>query len=132
MKSDIFKSNIVSIVTDYNNLKDIDYQELNEIMGGIEEIMNEAINLLADNLHLKINEIKDAFVKNDIELVKKLSHKLKGAALNAAAKKLAKILSDIEKFQLNNNIEELKNLIDELEKAQISFEKNIKLNIKNN
>jgi len=106
--------------------KNFDREKLDEIMGGIEEIMQEAIDLFIDSATDNISEIQKAINSNDAQQVKKFAHKLKGSALNACAMKTIEVLTGLEKASDENDFVKIKDLFESLNDSIDSYEQEVK------
>lgn len=105
------------------DVKDFDREKLDEIMGGVDEIMREAVDLLLEGADEDIDGLRKALEKKDAGLVNKLAHKMKGSALNACASRLASILSDMEKASAANDLEKASGLFETVGEAVDAFER---------
>ncbi len=107
-------------------LKNFNREKLDEIMGGIEEIMRESIELFLEGVTDEIGNIQKAINSKDFQLTKKLAHKLKGSALNACADNTSDILARMELAADENNFEKLGDLFETLNDAIDDFEIEVK------
>ncbi len=103
-------------------IKNFDRDRLDEIMGGIEEIMREAVELFLEGINDNMDDIEKAIKIKDASLIKTLAHKLKGSALNACAEKTVALLTDIEKSVDESDYEKINELFEELNDAVNDFE----------
>jgi len=112
--------------TQIKTAKNFDREKLDEIMGGIEEIMQEAIDLFLDSATDNISEIQKAITSNNAQQVKKFAHKLKGSALNACAMKTIEILTGLEKASDENDFVKIKDLFESLNDSIDTYEQEVK------
>jgi CheY-like chemotaxis protein len=123
----ITKGNIMTEnVQQKPQLKNFNREKLDEIMGGIEEIMREAVELFLEGVTDNIGDIQNAINSKDAQLTKKLTHKLKGSALNACADKTSDILAKMEYAAEENDFEKLGDLFETLNDAINDFEREVK------
>ncbi len=101
-------------------------EKLDEIMGGIEEIMRESVELFLEGVTDNIGDIQNAVKLKDAQLTKKLVHKLKGSALNACADKTTDLLAKMEHAADENDFEKLGDLFETLNDAINDFEREVK------
>lgn len=106
--------------------KNFNREKLDEIMGGIEEIMRESIELFLEGVTDNIGDIQNAVKLKDAQLTKKLVHKLKGSALNACADKTSDLLAKMEQTADENDFEKLEYLFETLNDAINDFEREVK------
>lgn len=102
-------------------IKDFDRDKLFEIMGGIEDIMREAVDLLLESAENDMPGIRKAVNSKDALMVKTLAHKLKGSALNACADRAVEILTGIETAAADNDLEKAEELFESLYDAFDDF-----------
>lgn len=107
-------------------LKNFNREKLDEIMGGIEEIMRESVELFLEGVTDNIGDIQNAVKLKDAQLTKKLVHKLKGSALNACADKTSDLLAKMEYAADENDFEKLEDLFETLNDAINDFEREVK------
>ena len=102
-------------------MKDFDRDKLFEIMGGIEDIMREAVDLLLESAENDMPGIRKAINSKDALMIKTLAHKLKGSALNACADRAVEILSGIETAAADNDLKKAEELFETLYDAFDDF-----------
>ena len=117
--SDAFSG--VSKASETSAIKDFDREKLSEIMGGIEDIMREAVDLLLESAENDMPGIRKAINSKDALMIKTLVHKLKGSALNACADRAVEILSGIETAAADNDLEKAEELFESLYDAFDDF-----------
>mgnify|MGYP001019752760 CR=1 FL=1 len=101
--------------------KDFDRDKLFEVMGGIEDIMREAVDLLLESAENDMPGIRKAINNKDALMIKTLAHKLKGSALNACADRAVEILTGIENAAADNDLEKAEELFESLYDAFDDF-----------
>ncbi|HBC74128.1 MAG: hypothetical protein A2008_12475 [Candidatus Wallbacteria bacterium GWC2_49_35] len=111
----------VSKASETPAIKDFDREKLSEIMGGIEDIMREAVDLLLESAENDMPGIRKAINSKDALMIKTLAHKLKGSALNACADRAVEILSGIETAAADNDLEKAEELFESLYDAFDDF-----------
>lgn len=103
----------------YENFETFDYERLNKNLGGIKELMVEAVSSYIQYFPDYITDLKSAVSAKNNENIRLYAHKLKGTALNACAVKSSELLYSIEKSAKNGNLEEIdrvvKNVVNEFE-----------------
>ena len=126
-ENDIMKGNLMTETVEQKvQLKNFNREKLDEIMGGIEEIMRESIELFLEGVTDSIGDIQSAVKLKDAQLIKKLVHKLKGSALNACADNTSDVLSKMEYAADENDFEKLGGLFETLNDAINDFEREVK------
>lgn len=119
-------NSMTETVEQKEQLKNFNREKLDEIMGGIEDIMRESVELFLEGVTDNIGDIQNAVKLKDAQLTKKLLHKLKGSALNACADKTSDLLAKMEYAADENDFEKLGDLFETLNDAINDFEREVK------
>ena len=94
-----------------------DKQELLARLMNNEEIIPVLLSAFIEDAPRTLNELKDAVAQNNIELITRQAHTLKGMSANLAANPLAEISRQIELASKGESDQALEPLIEELEKS---------------
>jgi len=118
-KSPVTRNNEPAASVAAGAMPDFDFDKLSKNLGGIKELLDDAVNLLIEYFPKYYNELKSAAKTSSPTQIKSIAHKLRGTALTGGAIKLSRTLTELE--YKGNEIDS--DVIGIIERAGSEFEK---------
>jgi HPt (histidine-containing phosphotransfer) domain-containing protein len=94
----------------------IDFPSALERTGDDESFLEELLSLYSEDFSEKLNQIKEAMDQGNYDMIRELSHTLKGASANLSLIPLQEALFEMENAGRERNIEKAKKTLELLEK----------------
>jgi HPt (histidine-containing phosphotransfer) domain-containing protein len=94
----------------------IDFPSALERIGGDESFLEELLGLYSEDFSEKLNQIKEAIDQGNYDMIRELSHTLKGASANLSLIPLQEASFEMENAGREGNIEKAKKTLELLEK----------------
>lgn len=91
--------------------KVFDQQALIERIDGDEELLETILEMFVENIPDRLDAIKTAIDNNDITLLKREAHSLKGAAATISADRITELAQQLEELKINGNLSKVKSIL---------------------
>ena len=102
--------------------------KLETVSRGNQQFMQKMLGIFVKENKAAIEDIKNAFLKNDIQTINSMAHKIKPSIANMGIDSLRDHILKLEKIQLTENSKnEIKQMIDQLENTLITVFKQLDL-----
>ena len=102
-------------IDDYINIR-----ELRERLDGDIDLLKELVEIFAEDVPNLLDNIEDAIKKDDAELLRKTTHKLKGSISNFSPKKSYDYIIELENIAKTKELSKAKIVLNQL-KVEIDY-----------
>jgi|GEM_PF-1316617 len=106
---------------DFEDAAILDRQKISANLGGIEELIRDAISMFVEYSEPYMQEVVSSIEKNDPTGLKKAAHKYKGTALNGGAARIANYLVELEKIGISGSVSGAMQIVEKIKECIAAY-----------